>query len=709
MQWIKPGTNIDFMGKTKLAVTASAIAVTLSLVGIFVWPGPRYGVDFAGGAALQVKMKDGISPNDVSRALKDQGYESPEVVSAQGGTYLIRVRVDAPSDAAREGLAAAIRGAVEKAMPYVAPVATPVVPAPVEPVVVPPPVEPVPVAPVPVPAADAAAAEPVPPVPAADAAAVEPVVAPPAVEPVALPPAPEPAPAPAVDPAAPAPPPAFQLPLRGLVGALAGASGAKQLPPVEADAAVAPVEPPPPVPEAVPEPVTAAVPPVAPETADAGAATTPEAPATDAGAPLEPVADVVAADEATEPVVADAALVPVVADAAAPSEPVVPPVAEAAPEAPPTVRVDEVIVDTSGAKVDILVNRPFAPAELRDLLSPIRFEGRAMADMIGQLIPDSDSITETVLPDGSFRYDALLSPVVNLNDQDVGAVRDIVKGAVEAAALAEVGTIKAIEVTLAPISLRIDTAAAMDRQVLADTLNRTRYRDVNLFVRCRSAVCPASIDEREGIYGYQINLRGFGPDVVESLQERLGPDSVQDVLSMEWVGPKVGEKLRDDGIKSVLIALALILIYVGLRFDLRFAPGAVLCLFHDAIITLGFFTFARMEVNLTTVAAVLTIVGYSINDTIVVYDRIRENMQKTQERDLSKVINGAINDTLSRTLLTSFTTILAVVSVTIFGRGTIQDFSIAMTIGILVGTYSSVYVAAPLSILMDKTFFHRNA
>jgi len=114
-----------------------------------------------------------------------------------------------------------------------------------------------------------------------------------------------------------------------------------------------------------------------------------------------------------------------------------------------------------------------------------------------------------------------------------------------------------------------------------------------------------------------------------------------------------------------------------------------------------------MEVNLTTVAAILTIVGYSINDTIVVYDRIRENIQKTQERELSKVINTSINETLSRTLLTSFTTILAILAVAFFARGTIQDFSIAMTVGIVVGTYSSIYVASPLSVVLDKYVFRR--
>jgi preprotein translocase subunit SecF len=651
MQWIKPGTNIDFMGKTKLAVVASSLAVVISALGILVWPGPRLGVDFAGGAALQIKMKQGVTGADIQRALLEQGYESPEVVTAGDGSYLVRVRVQAPSDESRDALAQAVRGAVEKAPP-VAP------------------------------------------------AAIEP--APAAVE------QPAPAEAPAEAPAA--PPPTFVTPLRGIVGALAGAKQAPDAGTEPTAAAPPEVAPPETALPAQPEPTAAA--PV-PAEGDAGAepaaaadvAAAEAAPPSVADAELAeaPAADVTAVEE-----VAPLALVP--ADAGAPVEPP-PPVAVTAPApaAPAAVRVDEVIVDNSGAKVDILVNRPFTPEEIRDLLAPIQFQGRKMGDMIGMLVPDSDSITESKTPEGLFRYDVQLSPVVNLNDQDVGAVRDIVKGEIEAAGLAAVGDIRAIEVSVAPIGLRIDSVVALDRDGLARTMNKARYRDVNLFVRCRSAVCPASIDEREQVYGYQVNLRGFGPDVVESLQERLGKDSVVDVLSMEWVGPKVGEKLRDDGIKSVLIALGLILIYVALRFDLRFAPGAVLCLFHDATITLGFFTFTRMEVNLTTVAAILTIVGYSINDTIVVYDRIRENLQKTQERDLSKVINSSINDTLSRTLLTSFTTILAILAVAFFARGTIQDFAVAMTVGIVVGTYSSIYVAAPLSILIDKTFFHRNA
>ena len=642
MQWIKPNINIDFMGKIRTAGIASTLAVAVCLAGIFFWPGPRFGVDFAGGAALEVRMKEGIDAPAIIRALAAQGYESPEVVSSADGSFLIRVRVDAPSDASRDALAQSIRGALQLAAPVAAPVKP--VAAPVEPVAVP----------------------------------VEPVVAP--VEPVAAP----------VDPV---PPPAFRTPMQGLVGALLAPQLQGQTP----DAGLEPVAPSAPeselpvgvAPEAVP------VEPVEPAVADAGTGVEPAT----ADVAAEPEVTVAAVEELppVEPVVE-----PPVVPVEPPVEPVVPVAAT-----PVAVRVDEVIVDTSGAKVDILVNRPFEPEELRDLLGSLEFEGRRMADMIGRLVPPAESVLETREADGSFRYDIPLAQVVNLNEQDVGAVKDIVRGAMAAEGLARPEELTAIDLTLSPIALRIHSTVPLDAARLAALLDRTRYRDINLFVRCRSAICPASIDERDQVYGYQINLRGFGPDVVESLNERLGAGAVVEELSMEWVGPKVGEKLRDDGIKSVLIALGLILVYVALRFDLRFAPGAVVCLFHDAMITLGFFVFTGMEVNLTTVAAILTIVGYSVNDTIVVYDRIRENLQKTQERDLVKVINTSVNETLSRTLLTSFTTILAVLAVAFFARGTIQDFAIAMIVGIVVGTYSSIYVAAPMAIVMDRKVFRR--
>ncbi|NMC68659.1 MAG: hypothetical protein GYA57_01175, partial [Myxococcales bacterium] len=139
MQWIKPNTNIDFMGKIRTAVVASTIAVVASLVGVFVWPGPRFGVDFAGGASLQVRMKEGIDAVAIKRALAEQGYESPEVVSAADGSFLIRVRVDAPSDASRDALAEAIRTALQQApaVPAAAPAEPPAAPTVVEPAAAP--------------------------------------------------------------------------------------------------------------------------------------------------------------------------------------------------------------------------------------------------------------------------------------------------------------------------------------------------------------------------------------------------------------------------------------------------------------------------------------------------------------------------------------------------------------------------------------------
>jgi len=219
--------------------------------------------------------------------------------------------------------------------------------------------------------------------------------------------------------------------------------------------------------------------------------------------------------------------------------------------------------------------------------------------------------------------------------------------------------------------------------------------------RCLEPVCRFG---RAGDNTYEIFLQGVADTFLSTLSEALGGVSLQ-VESIEWVGPAVGRQLRDAGIKSILYALGLILIYVAFRFDLRFAPGAVVCLFHDVLLTIGAFVIMRREVSLPTIAALLTIVGYSLNDTIVVFDRIRENLAKIRERDLGLVVNKSINETLSRTIMTSLTTFLAILPILILARGTIQNFAIALTIGILVGTYSSVYIAAPIAVWVDQKFF----
>lgn len=192
---------------------------------------------------------------------------------------------------------------------------------------------------------------------------------------------------------------------------------------------------------------------------------------------------------------------------------------------------------------------------------------------------------------------------------------------------------------------------------------------------------------------YEIVLKGVDATVVNGMKE-LDP-SVR-AVRVEFVGPTVGKQLRDDGILAVLYALGLILIYVAFRFDIFYGPGAIVCLFHDAIITVALLTLLGAQFSLATIAGLLTLVGYSINDTIVIFDRIRETVGKAQGAALDVRLNQAINETLGRTLMTSLSTLIACFCLMTFGSGTVlAEFGLIMTIGILIGTYSSIYVATP--------------
>lgn len=171
---------------------------------------------------------------------------------------------------------------------------------------------------------------------------------------------------------------------------------------------------------------------------------------------------------------------------------------------------------------------------------------------------------------------------------------------------------------------------------------------------------------------------------------------------VDTVGPQVGNQLRSNAMLATFYALLLILVYIGLRFDYKYAPGAVFCLLHDALITVGIFALFGLEVNVQTLAAVLTVIGYSLNDTIIIFDRIRENIATYRDRSFYWICNRAINDTLSRTFLTTFTTLLAVGAMYILAGGVIADFAFALGLGIIVGTYSTIYVATPIVILMDR-------
>jgi preprotein translocase SecF subunit len=184
---------------------------------------------------------------------------------------------------------------------------------------------------------------------------------------------------------------------------------------------------------------------------------------------------------------------------------------------------------------------------------------------------------------------------------------------------------------------------------------------------------------------------------VEDIIRQGYPGSVE-ITRVEDVGPKIGGELRRDAIRAVLWALVLLLVYISWRFELRFAVGAVVALAHDVLITLGVFALSGREMSLPVVAALLTIVGYSLNDTIVVFDRIREQLRLMRREVFESVVNLSINKSLSRTIITSLTTFVVVLVLYLFGGKVINDFAFALLIGVLVGTYSSVFVASPVVI-----------
>lgn len=207
---------------------------------------------------------------------------------------------------------------------------------------------------------------------------------------------------------------------------------------------------------------------------------------------------------------------------------------------------------------------------------------------------------------------------------------------------------------------------------------------------------------------YQVEAEGMASKVTQALKAGLNGAEFE-VRRTDYVGPQVGKQLRNKGIMALVWAMLFILIYIAFRFDLKFGPGALVGMLHDVVMVAGYFLVTRREFNLTSIAALLTVIGYSINDTIVVYDRIREEMVKYKGKPLPEIINIAVNDTLARTILTSGVTSLSLVGLLIFGVGEIFDFAMAMLIGIVVGTYSSVYIASPMVIWLDERQHEREA
>jgi len=190
---------------------------------------------------------------------------------------------------------------------------------------------------------------------------------------------------------------------------------------------------------------------------------------------------------------------------------------------------------------------------------------------------------------------------------------------------------------------------------------------------------------------------------IENIKIELKNDvgNIFEFRRVESVGPKVSAELLKSGVIAIALSLGAMLIYIWIRFEWQFSLGAIAALFHDIIITLGFFSLLNLEINLSIVAAVLTIVGYSMNDTVVIFDRVRENLKKFSDIKIYEITNISINETLSRTIITSITTLLALLSIFIFGGAILKGFSFAMILGVIIGTYSSIYIANPILVKLN--------
>lgn len=239
--------------------------------------------------------------------------------------------------------------------------------------------------------------------------------------------------------------------------------------------------------------------------------------------------------------------------------------------------------------------------------------------------------------------------------------------------------------------VEVSYSETVDLQGIRDTLGEKGYQGASVvsFGTDRDVLIRLS-------HGYSDEE---GAVLLRILQDNFEGDV--ELRRIEFVGPQVGDELREQGGLAMLLALGLVMLYIAFRFQLKFAVGAVIALVHDVLITLGFFSITRMEFDLTVLAALLAVIGYSLNDTIVVFDRIRENFRKVRRTEPAEIVNISLTETLSRTLFTSLTTLLVLMSLAIFGGEMINAFAIALIVGIAVGTYSSIYVASNVLLLMN--------
>jgi len=330
-----------------------------------------------------------------------------------------------------------------------------------------------------------------------------------------------------------------------------------------------------------------------------------------------------------------------------------------------------------GTVVEVQFNKPISAADVRK-----RAEAGGLPDVSVQSIGAAN--------ENSFLL--RLGGVTQLTEESAVKAKEALQG---------LGTMKSLYPDLANgiINLRSEQALTPEQLRQAVEGTGTGVEEVRELGQAQA-----------GGFDYQIVASGMADRIRAALMTGLQegqPDF--EMRRTEYVGPQVGKQLRNRGVAALLYSMIAILIYVAFRFDFKFGPGALLAMLHDVVMVSGFYLFSRAEFGLTAIAALLTIVGYSVNDTIVIYDRIREDMAKFKGKPFAEVINIAINDTLGRTILTSGTTALSLIGLLVFGVGEIRDFAWAMLVGIFVGTYSTIYIASPLTIWLDERAAAREA
>ncbi|CAN5559338.1 hypothetical protein BH09MYX1_BH09MYX1_14310 [soil metagenome] len=353
-----------------------------------------------------------------------------------------------------------------------------------------------------------------------------------------------------------------------------------------------------------------------------------------------------------------------------------------------------------GNEVEVAFNKPVDASDVRSALQESGFTTPDVVQIVDEKNPNHFLIR--------------VQDVSAISDDQKGAIENALCHVKEGAAIDEARcplNIRATEVKVSPGGDKVTTRYDEEPNLALIAQQLTSVKGVTMRAGTTTSPNPMLISPRD--HRVEIQLQSKGDQLMDGLRteltKKIGPDTVPEKpLRVEWVGPKAGKQLRDGARNAVLISIVFIMLYLAFRFDLRFAPGVVVACLHDATIVIGVFIIFHREVTLSTVAAILTIVGYSMNDTVVVYDRIRENLTRYRGKSFSQIINLSVSETLSRTLLTSGATMLSMLAFLYFGTGVIKDFALAMVVGIVVGTYSSIYVAAPLTEWIDSQFSRRS-